>query len=175
MLYALFPCIILSVLFRITDVAYKVFFDAIETQGRALLRVPLVRLASLAFLIQRLSRALISSQDLDDISVNPPLSILDHAQILREIMTVYESSLLGDEDPAERNAGFKRILDVMVQPAIEMCSAASEEKQRLRVRWDKHVFVLNCLTYMQVGFISSESYPLANLFSEYLGAFLIYV
>ena len=55
MLYTPFPCVILNVLPRITDVAYKVFFDAIETQGRALLRVPLVRLVSLAFLIKRLS------------------------------------------------------------------------------------------------------------------------
>jgi hypothetical protein len=31
-----------TVVVRITDVAYKVFFGAIETQGRALLRVPLV-------------------------------------------------------------------------------------------------------------------------------------
>jgi hypothetical protein len=65
-------------------------------------------------------------------------------------MAVYESSLQGDEDPTERDAGFKRIFDVMVDPAVEMCSAASEEKQRLRGRWDKHVFVLNCLTYLQV-------------------------
>ncbi|KIM86455.1 hypothetical protein PILCRDRAFT_327206 [Piloderma croceum F 1598] len=115
-------------LLEITDVAFKVFFDAIEMQGRALLRVAL---------------------DLNDTSVNPPLPVLDHVQVLREIMVVYESSLLGDEKPAERDAGFKRILDVMVDPAVEMCSAASEEKQRMRVRWDKHVFVLNCLTYLQ--------------------------
>jgi hypothetical protein len=83
--------------------------------------------------------------------VNPPLPVLDHVQILREIMVVYESSLLGDEKPSERDAGFKRILDVMVDPAFEMCSAASEEKQRLRAQWDKHVFVLNCLTYLQVS------------------------
>jgi hypothetical protein len=65
-------------------------------------------------------------------------------------MIVYESSLQGDEDPTERDAGFKRILDVMVDPAVEMCSAASEDKQKLRGRWDKHVFVLNCLAYLQV-------------------------
>ncbi|KZP29030.1 oligomeric complex COG6 [Athelia psychrophila] len=113
---------------EITDVAYKAFFDAIETQSRALSRIAL---------------------ELDDPSVNPPMSILDHAQILREIMAVYDSSLLGDESSAERDAGFKRIADIMIDPAIEMCSAASEEKQRLRARWDKSVFVLNCLTYLQ--------------------------
>ncbi|KAF7966770.1 hypothetical protein HWV62_37065 [Athelia sp. TMB] len=101
---------------EITDVAYKAFYDAIETQGRALSRVAL---------------------ELDDPSVNPPLSILDHVQILREIMAVYDSSLLGDENPTERDAGFKRIADIMVDPAVEMCSAAGEEKQRLRPRWDK--------------------------------------
>lgn len=33
---------ILILLGRITDVSYKVFFDAIEAHGRALLRIPLV-------------------------------------------------------------------------------------------------------------------------------------
>ena len=66
-------------------------------------------------------------------------------------MAVYESSLVGDEKPDERDAGVKRILDVMVDPAVEMCSAASEEKQRLRPRWDQHVFVLNCLTHLQAS------------------------
>ena len=65
-------------------------------------------------------------------------------------MAVYDSSLLGDENPTERDAGFKRIADIMVDPAVEMCSAAGEEKQRLRPRWDKMVFMLNCLTYLQV-------------------------
>lgn len=104
-------------------------------------------------------------QELDDPSLTPPLVILDHAQILREIMTVYQSSLLGEDDldregpPAEqaagsqqeaRTAGFRRILDVMVDPAVEMCTAAGEEKKRVRRAWDRDVFVLNCLTYLQV-------------------------
>ncbi|KAJ6626835.1 oligomeric complex COG6 [Mycena sp. CBHHK59/15] len=113
---------------EITDVAYKVFYDAIETQGRALLRVTL---------------------DLDDPSLTPPLAILDHAQILREIMNVYESSLLGDEGEAEQTAGFQRILDITVDPVIEMCSSNSEEKKRMRPRWDQEVYVLNCLSYLQ--------------------------
>ncbi|KAJ7814128.1 oligomeric complex COG6 [Mycena olivaceomarginata] len=109
---------------EITDVAYKAFYDAIETQGRALLRATL---------------------DLDDPSLAPPLVILDHAQILREVMNVYESSLVGDEDPAEQTAGFQRILDVGVDPAIEFCTSNSEEKKRLRPRWDREVYVLNSL------------------------------
>jgi len=64
---------------QITDMAYTVFYSAVEAQGRAFLRISL---------------------DLDDPSVTPPIAILEHAQILREIATVYQSSLLGEEhDP----------------------------------------------------------------------------
>lgn len=116
------------------------------------------------------------SQDLNDPSVNPPLSILDHVQILREVMVVYESSL-GEEKPAERDAGFKRILDVMVDPTVDMCSAASEEKQRWRPRWDKHVFILNCLTYLQVSLdiiIIFSCGHRRNRMSERFGAILVH-
>ena len=99
-------------------------------------------------------------------------------QVLREIMAVYESSLVGDEKPDERDAGVKRILDVMVNPAVEMCSAASEEKQRLRPRWDKHVFVLNCLTHLQAS--PKKNSPLPDCIdhqvrsSEHFGSFFIH-
>lgn len=115
-------------LLEITDIAYNVFYESIEAQGRALLRVPL---------------------DVNDPSLNPPLAILDHAQVLREIMTVYQSSLLGDEDNAEQVAGFEKILDIMVDPAVEMCASTSEEKKRVRPRWDQAVYILNCLSYLQ--------------------------
>ncbi|KAF8447250.1 oligomeric Golgi complex subunit 6 [Boletus edulis BED1] len=115
---------------EMTDVSYKVFFDSIEAQGRALHRIPL---------------------DLNDPSVSPPHSIIDHAQLLREIMQVYDSSLLseGSSDPSEASVGFRSILDVMVDPAVTMCAAAAEEKARLRPRWDRAVFVLNCLGYLE--------------------------
>ncbi|KAF9460640.1 oligomeric Golgi complex subunit 6 [Collybia nuda] len=117
-----------ATLLEITDVAYSVFYESIEAQGRALLRIPL---------------------DVNDPSLTPPLAILDHAQILREIMTVYQSSLLGEEDEDERATGFQKILDIMIDPAIEMCTSTSTEKQRLRPRWDQPVYVLNCLSYLQ--------------------------
>ena len=97
-------------------------------------------------------RALIEdNQDLDDPGVTPPLAIQDHGQVLREIMIVYESSLLEDETIEEQASGSRQILDSMVDPAIEMCLTASEEKHKLRQRWDYRVFVLNCLTYLKVG------------------------
>jgi hypothetical protein len=83
--------------------------------------------------------------------LTPPLPILEHAQLLREIMQVYDSSLL-DDTTAEPGETFNRILDVMLDPAMEMCAAAAEEKARYRPQWDRAVFVLNCWCYLQVGF-----------------------
>ncbi|RDX56370.1 oligomeric complex COG6 [Lentinus brumalis] len=113
---------------ELTDLAYSIFYGAIETQGRSLLRVPL---------------------NLDETDVSPPLAILDHAQVLREMMLVYDSSLLGNENEDELQAGFRDILDKMVDPAIEMCMTGAEEKKRQRPAWDKAVFVLNTLAYLQ--------------------------
>ncbi|PSR77610.1 hypothetical protein PHLCEN_2v7800 [Hermanssonia centrifuga] len=122
---------------EMTDYAYKAFSDAVEAQGRSILGIHL---------------------DLDDLTLTPPFAILDHTQILREILTVYESSL-GDEsslrgksakDVNEAAAqGCRAILDQMVDPAVEMCVLASEEKHRLRPSWDREIFIINVLTYLQ--------------------------
>jgi len=92
----------------------------------------------------------LSDQDPDDSEVTPPLAIQDHGQVLREIMVVYESSLLEGETPEQQASGAKGIMDSMVDPAIEMCLTVSEEKHKLRPKWDYRVFVLNCLTYVKV-------------------------
>ncbi|SJL04371.1 related to Conserved oligomeric Golgi complex subunit 6 [Armillaria ostoyae] len=112
---------------EITEVAYKVFFDAVEALGRSLLRVPLNN---------------------SDLSLTPPISIIEHAQVLREIMNVYQSSLIGNEDEEKLISGFEHVLDIMVDPAIEMCTNAAEAKARAVSRWDMSVFVLNCLSYL---------------------------
>ena len=67
-------------------------------------------------------------------------------------MTVYQSSLLGEEDEAEQIAGFEKILEIMVDPAFVMCIITSEEKKRMRPKWDQAVYVLNCLSYLLVCF-----------------------
>ena len=46
--------------------------------------------------------------------------------------------------------GCRAILDNMVDPAIEMCVLRAEEKHRVRPGWDKEVFVINVVTYLQV-------------------------
>uniref|UniRef100_A0A8H7Y3X8 Conserved oligomeric Golgi complex subunit 6 n=1 Tax=Psilocybe cubensis TaxID=181762 RepID=A0A8H7Y3X8_PSICU len=113
---------------EITDTSYKVFYDSIENHSRTISRVRL---------------------DHDDPSLAPPIVVLDHTQVLREVMTVYQSSLLGDEDEDEINSGFNQVLDIMVDPIIGMCLTSGEEKKNARPRWDEAVFVLNCLCYLQ--------------------------
>ena len=73
-------------------------------------------------------------------------------------MAVYASSL-GDEPSLRADAdvdqtAFEHVLDVMIDPALEMCDAAALEKKRLRPKWDREVFGLNCLTYLQVKGLS---------------------
>ncbi|PPQ75479.1 hypothetical protein CVT24_013413 [Panaeolus cyanescens] len=113
---------------EITEIAYKIFYDAIQTQSQALYRIPL---------------------DHDDPSLTPPPAMLDHAQILREIMAVYQSSLLGDEDEEQLTSGFQKVLDIMIDPLVQVCISSSEEKANLRPRWDDGVYVLNCLCYVE--------------------------
>ena len=68
-------------------------------------------------------------------------------------MSVYQSSLLGDEDEQERTTGFQKVLDVIVDPLVESCIAKAEEKKRARAKWDRAVYVLNSLCFVQVGFV----------------------
>ena len=133
--------------------AYKLFYESIETQGNALSRITLVcsysSLVLLYFLIA-------SKQDQDDRSVKPPLAILDHAQILREVMSVYQSSFLGNEDEDEMDTGFRpwQGLDIMITPVATMCVSNGSQKEAVRPEWDDKVFVLSCLCYLQVWFLS---------------------
>ncbi|KAL1761228.1 oligomeric Golgi complex subunit 6 [Schizophyllum commune] len=138
---------------EIMEIAYQVFYDTVDNLGRALLR---------------------NTLDFDDPSLTPPLVILDHAQILREIMAVYQSSLAGDEDANEDQTG-AHILDAMLDPAVEMCLKASEDKKALRPKWDREVFVLNCLTFLDgvlepFAFTAKKREALQELIREHVAA-----
>jgi len=65
-------------------------------------------------------------------------------------MSVYDSSVLGDEDPDEQRRGFKQILDATVDPALEMCRRMADMNTKDASGWDKSVFLVNCLDYLQV-------------------------
>ena len=77
-------------------------------------------------------------------------------------MSVYDSSVLGDEDPDEQRRGFKQILDAAVDPALEMCRRMADMNTKDTTGWEKSVFLVNCLDYLQVpscllGYVSKLS------------------
>ena len=47
--------------------------------------------------------------------LQPPIALLDHTQVLRELMSVYKSSLMGDESEEDVRTGFKPVLDTMMK------------------------------------------------------------
>ncbi|KAI0318919.1 oligomeric complex COG6 [Amylostereum chailletii] len=135
-----------------TDVSYKVFFDAIEAQGRALLRVVLDPL---------------------DPSLTPPPALLTHLQTLRAVLALHASDSMESDDST--SGEMQHILDVMVDPAVQMCISAAEEKEEKEKRkgkvWDRKVFVLNGLTYIAgvlepYSFTSEKSKGLEKIVEE---------
>jgi hypothetical protein len=120
-------------LHRTTAASYTVFFDAIAAQGRALLRVSL---------------------DTTDTSLDPPQPFLTHVQDLRAILALHTSEAEADDDDnnssgeSEERTTIERALDALVDPAVQMCVHAADEKHATTSGWDRPVFVLNCLTYL---------------------------
>lgn len=100
-------------------------------------------------------------------------------------MNVYQSSVLEDDEPSgntsdqdkpDHNDGvippFQKILDLAVDPVIESAIMKSEEKKKLRPRWDARVYVVNCLTYLQVGVVvcsATHRYTLMLVRSRFVG------
>jgi len=78
-------------------------------------------------------------------------------------MTVYQSYLIDGVDESEPQAGFSQVLDIMIDPVVEMCIAASEKKRLLQPRWDQAVFMLNCLSYLLVSSIWTNALFTTNL------------
>ena len=93
--------------------------------------------------------------------MTPPHPILDHALILREVMNVYQSSLLEDDQvqstvdekgpSPSTSISFEKILDIVIDPVVLSCISKSEEKMKLRPKWDGKIYTINCLTYLLVS------------------------
>ncbi|KAG9099599.1 Golgi transport complex subunit 6 [Ceratobasidium sp. UAMH 11750] len=138
---------------ELTEIAYTVFFDTLAAQGRSLLR----------FL----------HPAEDDLAA--PIALRDAAQVLKEIMAVYDSSLLHDEheggpNPGEETQKFDTALAAMVDPMLEMCRrmAALRDKGE----WETATFMINCLTYIQgtlqgFSFAAARAVELDQLMDEY--------
>ncbi|GAA5985756.1 hypothetical protein JCM10908_007099 [Rhodotorula pacifica] len=112
-----------AVLSEIKDHAYEAFFETLRAQGRSLLRF-----------IQPPAAAL-----------SAPAQLREVLSTLREILTVYATSLLEQEGapttPRARDSEFRDVLDASLDPALEMCARMAEMRQ---AEWDKAVFTVNC-------------------------------
>ncbi|KAF8753532.1 Oligomeric complex COG6 [Rhizoctonia solani] len=142
---------------ELTEIAYTVFFDTLAAHGRSLLR----------FL----------HPAEDDLAA--PISLRDAAQVLKEIMAVYDSSLLRDEHQGGISLNgemqnFDTTLAAMVDPMLEMCRrmAALREKGEKGEKWETAIFMINCLTYLQgvlqgFSFTAARASELDQLIDEY--------
>jgi hypothetical protein len=105
------------------DHSYEVFFETLRAQGRSFLRF-----------VQPPAAAL-----------SAPTQLRDALSILREILSVYSSSLLDHEasvaTPEKRQTDFKDVLDAALDPALQMCEAMAEMRP---ASWDQAVFWVNC-------------------------------
>jgi conserved oligomeric Golgi complex subunit 6 len=139
-----------------TDVANQVFFDTVEAQGRSLLRFLHVGRSQASSRMKTPNIHIGMRTQPPDPDLSPPLALRDLSQVLREIMTVYDSSLLEGEvldDNKEKDAiggkGFSRVLDAAVGPALEMCRRMGDMKKETST-WDKGIFLVNCIVHFQV-------------------------
>jgi hypothetical protein len=78
----------------------------------------------------------------------------DATQVLREIIAVYDTSLV---DAAERETDFAKLLNAAVDPAVEMCERMADmRRQGPNGTWDQDVFLVNCLEYLEVSELKSS-------------------
>lgn len=77
--------------------------------------------------------------------MSAPTALRDVLSTLREILTVYATSLLEQEgaplSPRARDSEFRDVLDASLDPALEMCTRMAEMRP---AEWDRAVFWINC-------------------------------
>src|SRR5271169_6579993 len=70
-------------------------------------------------------------------------------------MSVYQSSMLGDEDEDERDTGFRQVLDIMVTPVVSSCISNSTQKKTVRPKMIKCLFSIAYVISRNVFFFFS--------------------
>ena len=110
-----------------------------------------------------------------DATLTPPLALRDTLHTLREIIGVYTTSLV---DEADREVDFATVLDKAVSPAVEMCERMGDMRRAntsgtpstsaggdgaeggprvySQGEWERDVFMINCLGYLEVRSRSSK-------------------
>ncbi|WVQ92239.1 hypothetical protein IAS59_006048 [Cryptococcus gattii] len=117
-----------GIIMAIHDQAYIVFYETLDAQGRSLLR----------FLHP------------PDATLTPPITLRDAAHILRELLSVYSTSLI---DPAERESDedLAKLLDKAIGPCVEMCERMAEMRRGKSGggEWERDIFMVNSLGYLE--------------------------
>ncbi|GHJ85315.1 hypothetical protein NliqN6_1717 [Naganishia liquefaciens] len=108
---------------EIFDSAHDAFLETLAAQGRSLLRFLHPPEPDLA----------------------PPLALRESSATLHEIMAVYDTSLVEEDD---READFAEILQAGVDPLVKMCQHMVDIWPKAS-EWDKNVFLTNCGLYLQ--------------------------
>ncbi|OXG10479.1 hypothetical protein C366_06721 [Cryptococcus neoformans Tu401-1] len=120
--------VLVQTLQEIHDQAYIAFYETLDAQGRSLLR----------FLHP------------PDATLTPPITLRDAAQILRELLFVYSTSLV---DPAERESDtdLAKLLDKAIVPCVEMCERMAEMRRGKSGggEWERDIFMVNSLGYLE--------------------------
>ncbi|ORX99362.1 oligomeric complex COG6 [Basidiobolus meristosporus CBS 931.73] len=75
--------------------------------------------------------------------LTPPAALKSTVAKLKEIMSSYETSLVG----ARRDLDYSRILDGVLDPLLRMCRASSQDLDPIA----RSVYLINCIQYLQVS------------------------
>ncbi|KAL0242100.1 hypothetical protein I308_105728 [Cryptococcus tetragattii IND107] len=85
-----------------------------------------------------------------DATLTPPITLRDAAHILRELLSVYSTSLI---DPAERESDedLAKLLDKAIGPCVEMCERMAEMRRGKSGggEWERDIFMVNSLGYLE--------------------------
>lgn len=74
------------------------------------------------------------------------MALRESCATLHEIMAVYDTSLVEDND---READFAEILEAAVDPLVKMCQHMIDIWPK-GSGWEKNIFMTNCGLYLQV-------------------------
>lgn len=112
-----------KILSELADYANKAFFDTLEDQGQSILRA-------------------VTAPGLD---LKPPVAVRDVMSTLKEILQVYQQSLLDEEDRSELD-DIEPILEMALAPVTELVQAMKALKQQ---ESEKLIFDCNCTVFVQ--------------------------
>lgn len=118
--------------------------------------------------LDRLAAGLSRFQQSPESDLAPPPPLLGTCATLKELLNVHQTSLsesdlfgdllpLKDLDSSDESTDFSRVIQRLVTPMLALCSRMSNDivqkrprgKKEHEAEWEKEVFMINCLGYVQ--------------------------